>query len=148
DKTLPRAMYKALIAAGTKLQNFGTVIVTLADEDKEEAVPLVRRFYDLGFNIEATDLTAKVMREHGIKTRTLKKISEGSTQILDAMRAGHVSYVINTRAVMSGVHYEDGQVIRRTAIENDVTIFTSLDTVRVLLDVLEETTLTISTIDA
>ncbi len=148
DKKLSRAMYKALVAAGTKVQNYGTVIVTLADEDKEEAVPLVRRFYDLGFNIEATDLTAKTMREHGIRTRTLKKLSEGSTQILDAIRAGYVSYVINTRAIMSGVHYEDGTAIRQTAVENGVTIFTSLDTVRVLLDVLEETTLTISTIDA
>ena len=148
DKSLSRAMYKALVAAGTKVQNYGTVIVTLADEDKEEAVPLIRRFYNLGFNIEATDLTAKVMREHGIKTRTLKKLSEGSNQLLDALRAGYVSYVINTRAIMSGVHYEDGTAIRRTAIENGVTIFTSLDTVRVLLDVLEETTLTISTIDA
>ena len=148
DKKLSRAMYKALVAAGTKVQNYGTVIVTLADEDKEEAIPLVRRFYDLGFNIEATDLTAKVMREHGIRTRTLRKLSEGSTQILDAIRAGYVSYVINTRAIMSGVHYEDGTAIRQTAVENGVTIFTSLDTVRVLLDVLEETTLTISTIDA
>ncbi len=148
DKKLSRAMYKALVAAGTKVQNYGTVIVTLADEDKEEAVPLVRRFYNLGFNIEATDLTAKVMRENGIKTRKLGKISEGSTEILDAIRAGYVSYVINTRAIMSGVHYEDGTAIRQTAVENGVTIFTSLDTVRVLLDVLEETTLTISTIDA
>ena len=148
DKKLSRAMYKALVAAGTKVQNYGTVIVTLADEDKEEAVPLIRRFYDLGFNIEATDLTAKVMRKNGIKTRKLGKISEGSTEILDAIRAGYVSYVINTRAIMSGVHYEDGTAIRQTAVENGVTIFTSLDTVRVLLDVLEETTLTISTIDA
>jgi carbamoyl-phosphate synthase large subunit len=148
DKSLSRAMYKALIAAGTKLQNYGTVIVTLADEDKEEAVPLIRRFYNLGFNIEGTDLTAKVMREHGIKTRTLRKLSEGSNELLDALRAGHVSYLINTRAILSGVHYEDGTAIRRTAIENGVTTFTSLDTVRVLLDVLEETTLTISTIDA
>ena len=148
DKSLSRAMYKALIAAGTKLQNYGTVIVTLADEDKEEAIPLVRRFYDLGFNIEGTDLTAKVMRDNGIKTRTLRKLSEGSNQLLDALRAGHVSYLINTRAILSGVHYEDGTAIRRTAIENGVTTFTSLDTVRVLLDVLEETTLTISTIDA
>ena len=148
DKSLSRAMYKALVAAGTKVQNYGTVIVTLADEDKQEAIPLVRRFYNLGFNIEANDLTAKVLRENGIRTRTLKKLSEGSTQILDAIRAGYVSYVINTRAIMSGVHYEDGTAIRQTAVENGVTIFTSLDTVRVLLDVLEETTLTISTIDA
>ena len=88
------------------------------------------------------------MREHGIKTRTLRKLSEGSNQLLDALRAGHVAYLINTKAILSGVHYEDGTAIRRTAIENGVTIFTSLDTVRVLLDVLEETTLTISTIDA
>ena len=148
DKKLSRAMYKALTASGMKLQNYGTVIVTLADEDKEEAVPLIRRFYDLGFNIEGTDLTAKVLREHGIKTRTLRKLSEGSNQLLDALRAGYVSYLINTRAILSGVHYEDGTAIRRTAIENGVTTFTSLDTVRVLLDVLEETTLTISTIDA
>ena len=148
DKSLSRAMYKALVAAGTKVQNYGTVIVTLADEDKEEAIPLIRRFYNLGFNIEGTDLTAKVLREHGIKTRTLRKLSEGSNQLLDALRAGYVSYLINTRAIMSGVHYEDGTAIRRTAIENGVTTFTSLDTVRVLLDVLEETTLTISTIDA
>ena len=148
DKKLSRAMYKALVAAGTKVQNYGTVIVTLADEDKEEAVPLIRRFYDLGFNIEATDLTAKTLREHGIKTRTLRKISEGSNQLLDALRAGYVSYLINTRAILSGVHYKDGTAIRQTAVENGVTTFTSLDTVRVLLDVLEETTLTISTIDA
>ena len=148
DRSLSRAMYKALVAAGIKVQNYGTVIVTLADEDKEEAVPLIRRFYNLGFNIEGTDLTAKTMRDHGIKTRTLRKLSEGSTQLLDALRAGYVSYLINTRAILSGVHYEDGAAIRRTAIENGVTTFTSLDTVRVLLDVLEETTLTISTIDA
>ena len=148
DKSLSRAMYKALVAAGTKVQNYGTVIVTLADEDKEEAIPLIRRFYNLGFNIEGTDLTAKVLREHGIKTRTLRKLSEGGNQLLDALRAGHVAYLINTRAILSGVHYEDGTAIRRTAIENGVTTFTSLDTVRVLLDVLEETTLTISTIDA
>ena len=148
DRSLSRAMCKALVAAGIKVQNYGTVIVTLADEDKEEAVPLIRRFYNLGFNIEATDLTARTMREHGIRTRTLKKLSEGSNQLLDALRAGYVSYLINTRAILSGVHYTDGAAIRRTAIENGVTTFTSLDTVKVLLDVLEETTLTISTIDA
>ena len=104
DRSLPRAMYKALVAAGIKVQNYGTVIVTLADEDKEEAVPLIRRFYNLGFNIEATDMTARTMREHGIRTRMLRKLSEGSNQLLDALRAGYVSYLINTRAILSGVH--------------------------------------------
>ncbi|MDY3282545.1 carbamoyl-phosphate synthase large subunit [Dysosmobacter sp.] len=148
DDKLHRAMYKALIASGITLQNYGTVVVTLADEDKEEALPLVRRFYDMGFNIEATIGTADFLKAHGIRTRVRRKLSEGSTEILDAIRAGYVSYVINTRAILSGVHYEDGVAIRRCANENRVTIFTSLDTVRVLLDVLEELTIGISTIDS
>ena len=141
-------MYKALQASGMKLQNYGTVLVTLADEDKEEALPLVRRFYNLGFNIEATAGTANFLKKHGIRTRVRGKISEGSSEILDSIRAGYVSYVINTRSMASGSHTEDGAAIRRCAVENSATIFTSLDTVRIVLDVLEEITLRISTIDA
>ena len=148
DDKLPRAMYKALIASGLHMQNYGTVIVTLADEDKEEALPLVRRFYNMGFNIEATTMTALYLKEHGIRTRIRKKLSEGSEEILDSIRAGYVSYVINTRAILSGVHYEDGVQIRRCAIENGITMLTSLDTVKVLLDVLEEMTIGVSTIDS
>ncbi|MCQ2540127.1 MAG: carbamoyl-phosphate synthase large subunit [Acetatifactor sp.] len=146
DTTLHRAMYKALIASGIKLQNYGTVMVTLADEDKEEALPLVKRFYDMGFNIEATIGTADFLKEHGVRTKVRRKLSEGSEEILESIRAGYVSYVLNTRAILSGVHYEDGVAIRRCAIENNVTMFTSLDTVKVLLDVLEELTVTVSTI--
>ena len=148
DNKLHRAMFKALTASGMNLQNYGTVFVTLADEDKEEAFPLIKRFYDMGFNIEATIGTANFLKARGVRTRVRGKISEGSEEILDSIRAGYVSYVINTRAVLSGVHYEDGIQIRQCATENNVTIFTSLDTVKVLLDVLEETTLTISTIDS
>ena len=147
DKKLHRAMYKAFVASGVHMLNYGTVIVTLADEDKEEALPLVRRFYNMGFNIEATTMTAQFLKEHGIRTRIRKKLSEGSEEILDSIRAGYVSYVINTRAILSGVHYEDGAQIRRCAIENGITMLTSLDTVKVLLDVLEETTMGVSTID-
>ena len=146
DDKLPRAMYKALIASGVKMQNYGTIVVTLADEDKEEALPLIKRFYDMGFNIEATVGTGEFLKAHGIRTRIRRKLSENSTEILEAIRAGYVSYVINTRAILSGIHYEDGLAIRRTAIENNVTMFTSLDTVRVLLDVLEEITIGVSTI--
>lgn len=128
--------------------NYGTVIVTLADEDKEEALPLIKRFYDMGFNIEATIGTADFLKAHGIRTRVLKKLSEGSTEILEAIRAGYVSYIVNTRAILSGVHYEDGVAIRNCAVENGITTFTSLDTVKVLLDVLEEITMGISTIDS
>ena len=147
DKKLHRAAYKALMASGVTLKNYGTVIVSVADEDKAVTLPLVRRFYDMGFNIEATSLTAEYLKSNGIRTRVLLKPSEGSTQVLDSIRAGYVSYVINTRAILSGNHYGDGVAIRRCAAENNVTMLTSLDTVRMLLDVLEEVTLGISKID-
>ena len=146
DKKLHRAMYKALVASGIKLQNYGTVTFTLADEDKQEALPLARRFYDMGFNIEATTMTALYFKEHGIRCRLRHKLSEGSTEILDSISAGYVSYVVNTRAILSGVHYEDGVAIRKCASEHRITTFTSLDTVKVLLDVLEEMTIGVSPI--
>ncbi len=148
DKTLHRAVFKAMIASGLILRNYGTVLVSVADEDKEEAVPLIRRFYNMGFNVEATTLTGEVLRQHGIRTRIRHKPSEGSEEVLDSIRAGYVSYVINTRAILSGVHYGDGLAIRRVAAQNNITMLTSLDTVRLLLDVLENVTLGISTIDA
>ena len=144
---LNRALYKALQASGIKMKDYGTVIVTLADEDKEEALPLVERFYRLGFNIEATVGTATFLKKHGIRTRIRGKLSEGSGEILNSIRAGYVSYIINTRAILSGVHYNDGVAIRRCAVQNGVTIFTSLDTARIVLDVLEETIPGISTIN-
>ena len=148
DKNLSRAMYKAMTAAGMKLQNYGTVVVTLADEDKEEALPLIRRFYKLGFNIEATIATAVFLKMHGIRTRVRRKLSEGSEEILETLRSGYVSYLICTRAILSGIHYMDGVAIRRCAAQNGITMLTSLDTVRVLLDVLEDMTIGVSTIDA
>jgi len=117
-------------------------------KDKNEALPLVRRFYNLGFNIEATDGTAMFLKENGIRTRILKKISEGSDEIPNAIRQGHIAYLINTRDIGEEIPFNDGGEIRKLATENNINMFTSLDTVRVLLDVLEETTLTISTIDA
>ena len=148
DKTMTRALYKALKSSGMNVVNYGTILVTIADADKEEALPLIRRFYNLGFNIEATHGTAMYLKEHGIRTRVRAKLSEGSEEILDSIRRGYVNYVINTRDINSEAVMTDGYEIRRCAVENNVTIFTALDTVRVLLDVLEETTLTISTIDA
>ncbi len=146
DRSLKRALYKALQASGIKMKEYGTVMVTLADEDKEEALPLIRRFYELGFNIEGTVGTANYFKAHGIRTRIRGKISDGSDEILRSIRAGYVSYIINTRAILSGRHYSDGIEIRRCAIMNGVTMFTSLDTVRILLDVLEDISPRISVI--
>ena len=124
DDKLTRALYKALQATGMHVSNYGTIFVTIADHDKEQALPLVKRFYDLGFNIEATTGTAEFLRQ------------------------GHVSYVINTIDINQHNTRLDGYEIRRTAVENNVTVFTALETVKVLLDVLEEITLRVSTIDS
>ena len=148
DDTLTRALYKALKASGLRVENYGTVFVTIADADKPRALPLVRRFYDLGFNIEGTAGTADFLRKNGIRTRSRRKISEGSDEILQSLRQGHVTYVINTLTPGEQDTTRDGFLIRRCAVENNITTFTSLDTVAVLLDVLEEITVGISTIDA
>ena len=148
DDKLNRALYKALQASGMKLHNYGTIFVTVADKDKYEALPLIRRFYNLGFNIEATGGTADFLKENGIRTRVLGKISEGSKDIPNALKKGHIAYVINTSDVAKNGVSTDGYKIRKYATENNITTFTALDTVKVLLDVLEETTLGVSTIDA
>ena len=148
DDQLNRALWKALQASGMHLQNYGTVFATIADKDKEEALPLIRRFYDLGFNIEATVGTAAFLKEHGIRTHVLHKLSDGNSEILDSLRSGYVAYVINTSQTGAAAEERDGYQIRRGAIENNVTMFTSLDTVRALVDVLDEITLHISTIDS
>ena len=148
DDMLTRALYKSLQASGMQVLNYGTLLVTVSNDDKEKALPLIRRFYDLGFNVEATRGTAKYLKDHGIRCRTLGKFSEGSNDIERSLRQGHVSYVINTIDVNQHNTRLDGYDIRRIAIENNVTIFTALETVRVLLDVLEEITMGVSTIDA
>ncbi len=149
DDKLNRALYKALQASGMKIQNYGTVLVTVADKDKEEMLPLIRRFYNLGFNIQATKGTGEFLKTNGIRTHILGKISDGNNEIPDAIRQGYLAYIINTSNVGSdSASVKDGYAIRSLATENNVTLFTSFDTVATLLDVLEETTITVSTIDA
>ena len=147
DNSLNRAFYKALQAGGTRVANYGTLFVTIADKDKADALPLIRRFYDLGFNIEATPGTAAYLKDHNIRSRSKRKISTGSEDIPETLRSGHVTYVLNTLGDSESTG-DDGFRIRRVATENGITVFTSLDTVKVLLDVLEEITFQVSTIDA
>ena len=146
DYSLNRALYKSLKASGVRVANYGTILATIGNHDKEAALPLIRRFYNLGFNIEATSGTAAFLKEHGIKTRIKKKISQGSEEILESIKKGYVTYVINTSSEGESQN-NDGKIIRRAAIDNNVAVFTCLDTVRVLLDVLEEITMGISVID-
>ena len=147
DETLNRALYKSLRASGLRMSNYGTVLVTIARGQKQQVLPLIRRFFDLGFNIEATEGTALFLRENGIRTRMKKKLSEGSDEILESIKKGYVTYVINTANSNNNSSTHDGKIIRRAAIDNNVPVFTCLDTVKVLLDVLEEITMKVSVID-
>ena len=140
DKTLNRALYKALQSSGMKVANYGTVYVRIAKKDIEEALPLIKRFYNLGFNIEANTENANFLKKNGIRTKNRE-------DILETIKKGYVTYIINTRDVNDINLRKEGYDIRKCAIENNITTFTSLDTVRVLLDVLEEITLCISTIN-
>lgn len=115
DRSLTRALYKALRACGMNVVNYGTVLATIADKDKEEALPLIRRFYNMGFNIQATAGTAAFLKAHGIRTHALGKISDGSEEIPDAIRGGYVTYVINTRDMNSSGVLSDGYEIRQCA---------------------------------
>ena len=147
DRDLNRAFYKAIQASGVKIRNYGTVFVTISGRDREDALPLIRRFYDLGFNIEATRGTAQFLKENGIRTRIRRKLSEGSEEILDSLRQGHVTYVVNTLNPQKASSASDGFMIRRVAADNGVNVFTSLDTVSILLNVLEDITMSVAAID-
>ena len=141
DVSLYRALYKGMQASGMKLSNYGTVLVTVADSDKEEAVEVIRGFYDLGFNIIATAGTADILRKHGIRTHALAKVSDGSNEIYEALKSGLVKYVINTREAGFTTSETDGVKIRRCANENHIPVVSSLTTARAVLHVLQEITL-------
>lgn len=147
DDNLKRALYKALKASGMRVQNYGTIFASISRRQKRDALPILKRFYDLGFNIESTTGTAEMLSEIGVKTRVHKKISEGSQTILNSLRRGFITYVINNVSMSDQDAAEDCQLIRKIAVENNVTMLTSLDTARVLLDVLEDITVGVSCID-
>jgi carbamoyl-phosphate synthase large subunit len=148
DRQLSRAVYKSLKAAGIHMQNYGTVFVTVTRDDRDAALPLVKRFYDLGFNIVATKGTALFLKEQGVRSRILERISQGSEDIPNLLRSGYVAYVINTSGGRQKTEVTtDGSMIRWLAVQNKVPLFTCLDTVKIVLDVLEEVTTTVSRID-
>ncbi len=148
DDQLMRAFYKAMQAAGMQMQNYGTVFASIDDADKEEALPLIRGFYDLGFNIEATPGTAAYLKGQGMHTRSVAKDDAEIDQMLEEIRQGYVTYVISIGDIRSADLTSMGSRIRQCAAENSVTLLTSLDTVKVLLEALEDITFRVSVIDA
>lgn len=148
DDDLMRAFYKAMQAAGMRMQNYGTVFASINDESKADALPLIRRFYDLGFNIEATEGTAQFLKANGVKTRSFPHTDNSMDAVANELRQGYVTYLINIGDIRSVDANSMGSRIRRCAAENNVTTLTSLDTVKVLLDALGDITFKVSTIDA
>lgn len=147
DDAFENALYKALQASGMKISNYGTVLMTIADQDKEEALAIAQRFFDLGFNLIGTQGTANYLKAHGLRCKALDKIHEDSDEILRWIRSGHVKYVINTMTNNDHQVRRDGFRIRREAVEHNIPTLTSLDTVRILLDVLESITIKVSMIN-
>lgn len=148
DDDLMRAFYKAMQAAGMRMQNYGTVFASINDESKYDALELIRGFYDLGFNIEATEGTASFLKKNGIKTRSFKHTDSSIDAVLSELRQGFVTYLINIADIRSVDPNSIGSRIRTCAAENNVTTLTSLDTVKVLLEALKDITFKVSTIDA
>ncbi|MFV0499442.1 MAG: carbamoyl-phosphate synthase large subunit [Bacilli bacterium] len=145
--TLNKALYKSLQASGMQIKEWGTVFITIADEDKEDALDIAFRFYDLGFNIVATKNTAQFLKDNGLKVKVLKKLSEDSTEIIDWIKNGYIKYIINTQSQMDdSLTQTDGYAIRTSAALSNVTTLTSLDTTDVLLTILEGRSINVETI--
>ncbi|GAB2702615.1 carbamoyl-phosphate synthase large subunit [Paenibacillus thermoaerophilus] len=136
DVNFAKALYKGLLGAGMKIPNAGSVICTVSDKDKAEAVELMRLFHELGYKILATGGTAKALQDARIPVTVVNKLSEGSPNILDLIRSGEANFVVNT-LTKGKTPERDGFRIRREAVENGVVCLTSLDTVRAMLRMLE-----------
>ncbi|AOZ91650.1 carbamoyl-phosphate synthase large subunit [Paenibacillus crassostreae] len=136
DLQYAKALYKGLIGAGMKIPSTGSIIVTVADKDKDEAVELMTGFKRLGYKIYATGGTADALNAAGLDVTTVHKLSEGTPNILDLIRTGEASFVFNT-LTKGKLPQRDGFRIRREAVENGIVCMTSLDTVRALLIMLD-----------
>ena len=130
DYTFESALAKALISAGLMLAPKGGVLISVADRDKPEALPIIRKLAQIGYKLYATEGTASMIEAAGMKVNmTTKKLHEGHPNVVDVIADGSVNAVINT--VTGGrIPLRDGFQIRRMAAERRVPCFTSLDTAR------------------
>ncbi|RRK31455.1 carbamoyl-phosphate synthase large subunit [Schaedlerella arabinosiphila] len=136
--TFDEALYKAFLGAGIKLPRFKNMILTVRDEDKEEAVEIGRRFAAIGYRIFATAGTAAALKAGGVKAIAVRKIEQESPNLLDLILGHEIDLVIDTPA-QGAEHAKDGFVIRRNAIETGVNVLTAMDTARALITSLENT---------
>ena len=138
DINLEKALYKALVASGINVPTHGNVLLTIADEDKPEALELAKRFANIGYGIYATSGTADMLEKEGLYVHHANKIDEGDgNSVLDIISRGRVNFVINTMSNKDKNTSEDGFLIRRVSAENNISCMTSLDTANALIKVLE-----------
>ena len=139
DSTLEKALYKGLVASGIQMKMHGSVLLTIADKDKEEALQLAKRFHNIGYQLLATSGTASLLQKAGIPVKIVNKIGSDEPTLLDVIRNGEAQFVINT--LTKGKQPErDGFRIRRESVENGVPCLTSLDTAEAILRVFESMT--------
>lgn len=136
DRHFAKALYKGLVGSGMKIPQSGSIIATIADKDKEEALEILRGFYNLGYKLMATGGTADLLEKAGMRVKRVNKLSEASPNILDLIRTGQAQFVINT-LTKGKTPERDGFRIRREAVENGVVCLTSLDTARALMNMLQ-----------
>lgn len=144
DRTLEKALYKGLVAAGLEMKPHGTVLMTVANKDKQEAANLAKRFHAIGYRILATGGTAEAFEEQGIPVQTVNKIGDSGETLVDVIQSGKAQFVVNT-LTKGKQPARDGFRIRREAVENGVPILTSLDTAEAILRVMESMTFTTET---
>ena len=139
DVSLEKALYKALVAAGIQVSPHGNILFTIADRDKEEALPLAKRAANIGYGLYATHGTAKFFRENGLFVHEVAKIEEEGNlpTVTEIIRDGKVNFVVNTMSRTSRKNEDDGFVIRRVSSENGIFCMTALDTTNALMKVLE-----------
>ncbi len=147
DQTLEKALYKGLVASGISIQKFGTVLFTVADKDKQEALGLARRFAANGYRLMATNGTAAFLKSAGLPVEVVGKIGAEGTTLIDVIHQGKVQFIINT--LTKGKQPErDGFGIRREAVENGIPCLTSLDTADAILKVIESMNFSAEAMDA
>ena len=139
DVTLEKALYKGLVAAGMEVKEYGTVLMTVSDKDKEEIVDIAKRFIETGYRIVATEGTAKVLEAENIEVRTVGKIGTEGPTLIDVIQKGQAQLVINT-LTKGKQPARDGFRIRRETVENGVPCLTSIDTAAAMLSVIESMT--------
>ncbi|HFM7739648.1 TPA: carbamoyl-phosphate synthase large subunit, partial [Enterococcus faecium] len=139
DRQLDKALYKAFEASGLHLPEYGAVLFTIADETKEEALELAKRFTEIGYSLIGTKHTAAYFEKNGLVVETVAKISEEAAEknVVDLIRDGKTQVVVNTIDKDRGNASKDGFIIRREAVEHGIPLFTSLDTADAIVRVME-----------